>query len=313
MIPDASSETGASPPSRRPRWLTITARVVPYLLVGVMLVYVFSRREDLERLSSASWRVLALIAVLVIVGAAMNASEFWLLYRAADVPIGFRENWALFNAGQLGNYLPMQLGTVYRFRYLKSVHGLRYANTASFLAMNLVITLGSTALCGLGGLAVLWWSGDARTSYLLIAVFVAMIAVAVLSAFVPLPATARSGRLAAAWVEFHTGWETIRRRPMVALQVLIIDAVKLVLLAFRFAIAFEILDVHAPIGVYVVIAPVTALVSAVAPTPGSLGIREGAVAVVSGLLGYSVPTGLLAATIDRGVMLVVSLVLGGAG
>ena len=50
-----------------------------------------------------------------------------------------------------------------------------------------------------------------------------------------------------------------------------------------------------------------------APTPGSLGIREGAVAIVVKLLGYSIPTGLLAATIDRAVMLVVACVLGSLG
>ena len=55
--------------------------------------------------------------------------------------IGPMENWALFNAGQLGNYLPMQVGTIYRFRYLKNVHGHRYSRNASNLAMNLVITL----------------------------------------------------------------------------------------------------------------------------------------------------------------------------
>ena len=92
-----------------------------------------------------------------------------------------------------------------------------------------------------------------------------------------------------------------------------IDVVKLLLLAVRFAVAFRLLGVHAPIGVYLVVAPVTALVSAVAPTPGSLGIREGAIALVVTLLGYSVPTGLLAATIDRTVMLVVACVLGGIG
>jgi uncharacterized membrane protein YbhN (UPF0104 family) len=86
-----------------------------------------------------------------------------------------------------------------------------------------------------------------------------------------------------------------------------------VLLACRFAVAFRILGVDAPIGVYLVVAPVTALVTVLAPTPGSLGIREGAVAVVVALLGYSIPTGLLAATIDRAVMLVVACALGSVG
>ena len=255
-----------------------------------------------------------LIAALVIVGAVLNATEYWLMYRAADIDIGFRENVALFNAGQLGNYLPMQVGTVYRFRYLKVVHRLRYANTASFLLMNLALTLGSTAICGLLGLAVLAVNEQAAPSWLLVVGFVLLFALSLASALMPLPKRSdRDGRFMRAWAEFHNGWENVRRQPQVAIQVLLIDTVKLVFLAWRFAVAFHILGIDAPIGVYLVVAPVTALVTVLAPTPGSLGIREGAVAIVVKLLGYSIPTGLLAATIDRAVMLVVACVLGSLG
>jgi uncharacterized membrane protein YbhN (UPF0104 family) len=294
--------------------VALAMKVVPYLFVAAMLVYLASRRDDLARLGDARPGDLALIAVLVIVGAVMNATEYWVMYRAAGIDIGFRENVALFNAGQLGNYLPMQVGTVYRFRYLKAVHRLRYANTASFLLMNLALTLGSTALCGLIGLLVLAIGGQADPSWILIVFFAALLVASLASAFVPLPkGKERSSRFMAAWAEFHSGWENVRRRPSVALQVLLIDTLKLVLLAWRFAIAFRVLGVHAPIGVYLVVAPVTALVAVLAPTPGSLGIREGSVAVVVALLGYSIPTGLLAATIDRAVMLVVACVLGSLG
>ena len=116
------------------RPVAIVLKVVPYAFVGAMVLYLFSRRDDLAKLGDASIQDLALLAALVVVGAVLNATEYWVMYRAADIDIGFRENVALFNAGQLGNYLPMQVGTMYRFRYLKVVHQLRYANTASFLA-----------------------------------------------------------------------------------------------------------------------------------------------------------------------------------
>jgi uncharacterized membrane protein YbhN (UPF0104 family) len=296
------------------RPVAIALKVIPYLFVAAMLVYLFSRRDDLAKLGDASIEDLALLAVLVVVGAVLNATEYWVMYRAADVDIGFRENVALFNAGQLGNYLPMQVGTVYRFRYLKVVHRLRYANTASFLIMNLALTLGSTALCGMLGLLVLAVNQQADPSVLLVIFFVALLGVSLASALVPLPErTDRTSRIMIAWAEFHRGWETVRRRPVTAFQVLFIDTVKLVFLAWRFAVAFHILGIDAPIGVYLVVAPVTALVTVLAPTPGSLGIREGAVAIVVKLLGYSIPTGLLAATIDRAVMLVVACVLGTIG
>jgi uncharacterized membrane protein YbhN (UPF0104 family) len=314
-LADREEPAGIRRPRREhPRPVAIGLKLLPYAFVVAMILYLISRRDDIAKLGDAKPGDLALIAALVVVGFVANATEYWVMYRASGIDIGFGENQALFNAGQLGNYLPMQAGTLYRFRYLKVVHGLRYANTASYLIMNLALTLGSTALCGLIGLAVIVANDQADPSWILVVLFVGLLAVSVVSALVPLPtATLRTGRIWVAWAEFHRGWETVRRRPLVAFEVLLIDTVKLVLLACRFAIAFRILGVHAPIGVYLVVAPVTALVAVLAPTPGALGIREGSVAVVVALLGYSVPTGLLAATIDRVVMLVASCVLGSIG
>ena len=154
--PAPGIDDGDADPRRQLQHRPVVAfllRVVPYLFVAAMLAYLASRRHDLAKLGDAAPSDLALLAALVVLGQVMNALEYWIMYRAAGIPIGLRENQALFNAGQLGNYLPMQVGTMYRFRYLKVVHRLRYANTASFLLMNLALTLGSTALCGLLGLA----------------------------------------------------------------------------------------------------------------------------------------------------------------
>jgi uncharacterized membrane protein YbhN (UPF0104 family) len=293
------------------RW---AVRALPYVFVPLLALLLWSDRGDLDRALEASWGDLLAIAALVVAGQVLNATEFWVLYRAAGVRVSFVENQALFNAGQLGNYLPMQAGTFFRLRYLKSVHGLHYANTASYIAMNIAISLASTAFVGLVG--VLWVAfDDDRVSWLMASIFVAMLVVSVASARVALPSflAGRSGRLVDAWHEFHSGWETVRRNPTAGLVVLALDVVKLVLLALRFAIVFRVVGVDASLGVYFVVAPVAALASAVSFTPGSLGFREAAVVAAVRAMGSSIPDGLLGATVDRGVMLVVSAVLGGIG
>ena len=63
----------------------------------------------------------------------MNSTEFWLLYRAQGLRIGLWENWLVFTAGQLANLLPGQVGTLYRFRYLKVVHRFSYGRSGSRL------------------------------------------------------------------------------------------------------------------------------------------------------------------------------------
>lgn len=316
--PDSDGVSMDAQPSPRSRRRLLLMRVLQLAAVAFLLVFAWNRRDELEAAFRASTTELIALFALVAIGNAMNALEYGLLYRASGVGIGHVENWAVFSAGQLGNYLPMQAGTIYRFRYLKVVHNLRYAANASNLALNFVITLASTAVCGLVGVIGIAATGERRISWIMLGIFAALLTIALAAAFLPMPRVlrprdGREGRAASAWREFHRGWEALRRDPRTGLLVLLIDSSKLVLLAVRFEIAFELLGVDAPLWLYLVLGPIAALMGMIAFTPGALGLRELAVGGAAAAMGYSVPTGLLAATIDRGVMLCVTLVLGGIG
>ena len=117
-------------------------------------------------------------------------------------------------------------------------------------------------------------------------------------------------RVAEAWEEFHRGWEAMRRQPRVGAEVFVIDVAKLLILALRSTSAFRILDVRAPFWLFLVLAPVAALAGVLAVTPGALGLREATVAAAAAGMGYGLPTGLLAATVDRGAMILVTVILG---
>ena len=95
---------------------------------------------------------------------------------------------------------------MYRFRYLKVVHRLRYANTASFLLMNLALTLGSTAICGLLGLAVLAVNEQADPSWLLVVGFVLLFALSLASALDAAPEAERPRR------PVHAGVDRVPQR-----------------------------------------------------------------------------------------------------
>jgi uncharacterized membrane protein YbhN (UPF0104 family) len=304
--------TAPQPRTVRERAGRVFVRVAPYVVAPLLAWYVWDRRHELDRAFQTSLDSLLIIMALVVVGMFLNAFEFFLLYRAVGVQIGPMENWALFNAGQLGNYLPMQVGTIYRFRYLKNVHGHRYSRNASNLAMNLVITLASTATCGLIGVLGSWITDDRDISILVPLAFLGLLVAGVVMATAPLPRVFRQShhRVAAAWEEFHRGWEAMRRQPRVGAEVFLIDVAKLLVLALRFDIAFRILDVRAPFWLFLVLGPVAALAGVLAVTPGALGLREATVAAAAAGMGYGLPTGLLAATVDRGAMILVTVILG---
>jgi len=287
--------------------------IVSLAVVAVLFVMVWQRRDDLRPLwDDPSWN-LALIGLLIVAGHFLNSSEFWVLFRATGVKIGFFENWMVFTAGLLGNLLPGQVGTIYMFRYMNAVHGVSYAKSGSNYGANLVISLGSSAIVGVLGV-VAYAAGGGDFAWVVFVVFIALgLACAVLMRF-PLPNwSLLRGKPAKFAASFNEGWREIQRTPRTSLQVVVIDIVKYALTAWRFQLAFGLLGVDESFWFFLVVAPAAAIAGIIAFTPGALGFRELFVTTAAVGMGSSLDDGFLAATTDRGVMLASAIVLGVAG
>lgn len=287
--------------------------IVSLAVVAVLFVMVWQRRDDLRPLwDDPSWN-LALIGLLIVVGHFLNSSEFWVLFRATGVKIGFFENWMVFTAGLLGNLLPGQVGTIYKFRYMNAVHDVSYAKSGSNYGANLVISLGSSAIVGVLGV-VAYAAGGGDFAWVVFVVFVALgLACATLMRF-PLPNwSLLRGKPAKFAASFNEGWHEIQRTPRTSMQVVVIDIVKYALTAWRFQLAFGLLGVDESFWFFLVVAPAAAIAGIIAFTPGALGFRELFVTTAAVGMGSSLDDGFLAATTDRGVMLASAIVLGVAG
>jgi len=287
--------------------------IVSLAVVAVLFVMVWQRRDDLRPLwEDPSWN-LALIGLLIVVGHFLNSSEFWVLFRATGVKIGFFENWMVFTAGLLGNLLPGQVGTIYKFRYMNAVHDVSYAKSGSNYGANLVISLGSSAIVGVLGV-VAYAAGGGDFAWVVFVVFIALgLACAALMRF-PLPNwSLLRGKPAKFAASFNEGWHEIQRTPRTSLQVVVIDIVKYALTAWRFQLAFGLLGVDESFWFFLVVAPAAAIAGIIAFTPGALGFRELFVTTAAVGMGSSLDDGFLAATTDRGVMLASAIVLGVAG
>jgi uncharacterized membrane protein YbhN (UPF0104 family) len=312
MTESTSTPSGRSTAVRQIRWVLGNVVVPVGFLIALALVVV-SRWPDLRPAFEDPGRELALIAVLVVAGHFMNSAEFWLLYRAQGLHIGLWENWLLFTAGQLGNLLPGQVGTLYRFRYLKVVHEFSYGRSGSAFGANLVLTFASSAIAGTVGLVGVAATGGTVRPWIVVTVLgigVASIGVVV----VPLPAVPfLKGPAARLWGSFRAGWDDLRRRPGTAALVLVLDLSKYLLVAWRFQVSFSLLGVQEPYWYFLVIAPAAGLAGLLSFTPGGLGFREAFVTAAAVGVGSEFDIGLLAASVDRGVMLAASIVLGSIG
>ncbi len=291
----------------------LARNVLSCVLVALLFFLVWQRRHELTPIFKDPSSDLLLLGALIVIGHFLNSAEFWVVYRATKVRIGFFENWMVFTSGLLGNLLPGQMGTLYKFRYMKTVHHLPYAKSGSNYGANLIISLGSSAIVGIVGVFGNKIGGGSF-SLLMLACFLGLGIVCIATLRLSLPTwKILRGKPAKVFSSFSEGWDEIRRTPRTTLQVISIDVVKYLVTAWRFQIAFGLLGYHQSFWYFLVIAPAAAIAGIIAFTPGGLGIRELFVTGAAVAMGSSCDTGLLAATTDRGVMLASAVVLGSIG
>jgi uncharacterized membrane protein YbhN (UPF0104 family) len=299
---------------RRTWFRTLAVPLLTAAAIALLALFVWNRREELEAAFEASSQDFVALLLLSVVGQLANATEYWVLYRAGGARPGWWDNTAAFNAGQLGNYLPLQAGSVYRLHFMKAVYRIPYIRSISAYAQNLVITIAAGGVCGLIGVIATAIASKNDFSWVMFGVSFGMVAVAITFALLPLPhAHWLPGRLKHWWQDFHAGWEAVRRQPRAAGWVFVVESARMVVMAARLALAFSLLGVSAPFVLFLVLAPVASVSTMLAFTPGAIGIREAAIAAAALAMGFELPTGLLAASVDRGASIIVTVALGAVG
>ena len=293
---------------RRLGWWLLNV-VLPLVVLVVLAVFVWNRRDQFQAIGDAPLLTVLLLVLLTAAGFAVNAAEFGILYRVLGARIGAVENQCVFVAGQLGNHVPGQVGTLYRFRYMKAVHDVSYTNGVAVYSVNLVLTALATGVIGLVGCIGLWLT-EGTWSFVLAGALLGLVVLALGAASISPGGRAREGRIGKLVARFSTGWATASGDRKAAGAVVALELLRFVLLAFRLKVAFEWVGVEEPLYFFLIVGPVGSLATFVSFTPSGIGIRELVMAGATAALGRSLADGLLASSVDRGINLLVVLVLG---
>jgi uncharacterized membrane protein YbhN (UPF0104 family) len=268
------------------------------------------RRSTFGDLLDTSWADVGAMGALVLAAWLLSAAQTWVLFRAEGARIGFWENLVLASCTNFANYLPMRVGTVLRGRYMKQVHGLRYARFGSIFGIRTVLLVSASGILGTLGLLGLWTSGG-RPAWLLLIVFVGMALTSIVALVIPLPQFGSSERrLPRIWNDFVDGFATVRARPEVSSMVLVLTLLQQLTVGLRLLVGFEAFQTTPSVWVLLLLAALVMLVSFVAITPGALGLREAAIGYVAFATGGDFSLGLFAGSLDRAVMLALTLLLG---
>lgn len=308
-----TDEPGAPPSAGRLRTLLGIAHNAfgTAVLIGFAW-YVVAHRAEFDGVFEASVAELACLVALIGLTLFLNAVQNWLLFRGLGVDLRLREATLLMLATNFGNYLPMRAGTLVRAQYLKSVHGLPYAQSGSAFGVRTLITFFGTGVLGLFGMLLVYLEHE-RTSLGLVAVFIALMLIPAVAWVVPLPAKReRSGRVRRIFEVFVAGADKLRQRPSLGFSVLLAVLLQELTLVARFYLSTRALGADPSLATLLLLSPVATLASYAAITPGALGLREAAMGAATYAVGASFRSGALLGTLDRTVLLGVVAVAGGA-
>ncbi len=140
--------------------------IVGVLLVCAAIVAIWRNQAIGESLARAAhnpdWMALAAIITAIIANQVLTSGVFWMLMRRHG-RIGFQEMNELVATSTLGNYVPMQAGSIGRMAYHRTVNGIPVRTSLVVILQAMSAT--AVATCAVGAVAVLaagagapWWA-----------------------------------------------------------------------------------------------------------------------------------------------------------
>lgn len=279
-------------------------------VVGGLVYYFWKHWDVFSATLDASWHHIFGLAMFILITWMLNSCQILLILSKVGVKIGFWENLLLFITTALGNYLPMRVGTILRIRYLNKVHGMHYVKFTGIVSARTFIFLASTGMLGCIGMIGLKLSGGELNPPLLI-VFVSMLFITLLVYLIPAPKMDKSSHfLLKAWSDFIIGFEALQSSPTLFWQNIGLVCLQYLMLAIRLFITFDAIQVDLSPWVFLILAPMTTLISFLSLTPGNLGLREWAIGIMSLALGVDFQSGIFAGTLDRAILMAVTFIFG---
>jgi uncharacterized membrane protein YbhN (UPF0104 family) len=304
---DTESATSArKPPSRLRGVLALLLQLACLAYVGRVL---YRERTELATAFELGAGAIVALFLLMTVAHLQRAYEFTYMLRRLGVREPFGEGFLLTGAGFLLNHLPFNAGLVMRATVLKRDHALPYTSYIALVMVNALVNVAMAAVVGLACVAFAAARGSAELP--LIALFVAILVGSALLAFIPARWVPEGGGFIAQRLRtLGQGIELVRGDGSNLALLGLLAFTKMTMAALRMWICFGALHTHLSPLAAALLSSTTIVFSLINVTPGNLGLREVAMAAVSTLIGTSYEVGMAAASIDRAVLLIYTVISG---
>ena len=288
------------------RWLK---NVLGIVIIGLLLWYLAKHWDSLKGLINLKLSTIIYLFVTMTAGVGVGAYTIQHLIATFGIRPGFREMFHLHNATILLNYLPMKFGTLYRANYLKRHYGLIYAHfTVLFIYLLILMTM-AAAIVGLIVLLTVYGLNRYETSILAV-IFLAVLIFSVALVFIPLPVIKGTNKLTITLHNLAQGRKMMTENKFDLCVNMLLATGCFLSSSVQLAIIYHSMGQHIHPAGYLVLGAVAYVTMFLGITPGSLGLRELALAFGAVALGIDFNVGSLAAVIDRAVFLIWSFTIG---
>ena len=280
------------------------SRFLPWAVFALVLaLMVFFLIRDKE-LSSALLRVSMLsLAGLFLIQCVFNAVTGLMLKelsRFFGVRLTVLEWYGLPAVTTMGNYLtPASGGLVARAMYLKQCYGLSYPRFLALLSSGYLVNF--LVISAVGVFIVLFRHSQDDRALPLALFFLAILMVILFLLHRPVPLPDGDGRVRRFLRDVTSGWPLMKSSTSLIGKLIALSMVNILLGGGSLWLAFDALGYSVPGLDAILVSLLQAFSLLLSITPGNLGVQEGIVSLSSGLLGYGLGAGLLAALLARAV------------
>jgi len=283
---------------------------ISIVIIAGLVYYLWTHWHVFSATLDASWQHMIGLVLCIFLTWILNNCQVLLLLRKMGVKVGFWENMLALIAMILGNYLPMRMGSILRMRYFNKVHGFQYAKFGSIIGVRTLILVVSTGILGCIGMIGLKLYG-LPFNVTLLGLFISMVFMSLVVCLILVRSIEKPKNIIIKVLsDLLSGFETLQTHPALLWQIMGLVLMQFAVLALRLHISFDAIQVELSPWVYLILAPMTTLISFLSLTPGNLGLREWAIGIISFASGIDFSSGIFAGTLDRAILMACTFVFG---
>lgn len=295
---------------------TSKMRIVRLVAGGVFLVFivrfVFSHVEEFKGLLQVKPTQFLILTLVIFSTHITNGLRLNVLTRIFSIELRTREWFGLAMVNTLGNYLFFKTGTATKAVYLKKRHNFSYTRFVMTMGVSNFVVIFVLSLFGMAsiiGIGVVY----GRFNPMLLAFFSTLAggiaSVVVLSTRIA-AAGGGGGRARRLFIEAVRAWRQIVADRKRLAMLVCIDTWMTISFALRMYFCFRFLGYDLSPWLCLLIAPLIEFSAILSLTPADIGVRETIIGLVAAWLGSGFADGVVAASLDRTVALLWTVILG---